>query len=298
LTLSLVLTILCLQTSDAAEDSVDAGLLAMGSAGAADATSNSAIAINPGLIGLHTRYDFEGFFHYGPGGGLHWGGSAMDSQTAKGVAFGLVYSGDSAQPAPATPDLPGWKIVDTVLDNKKRYHDITTAIAVPFARQRISIGLNGTVALYDHDLGGRGSSGNMDAGLGVKPVRWLTLGVVGRNLLPIPYERPLGLKSGVRIEEMKVGALEVDFDWNKYERRTELSSSMGGELVTGTTVFRLGGRYHSDDPSTVSWGLGIRDRGVELCYGMSVPLDSNQALTGMVNGISLKMNAEEMSGNP
>ena len=164
-----------------AEDPLGADALAMGSSAIALSRSNAVTAVNPGLLGLEQRYDFEGSFVYGPGKGTHWMGAAVDGRTSSAVGLGFIYSGDVYETAPRTPELPGWTESGEDIENVKRFHDFTLGMAIPMFQRRLALGFNGNLSLANHDLAGKSTDGNGDVGLAARPVDGVTLGDLQRR---------------------------------------------------------------------------------------------------------------------
>src|SRR5262245_43706569 len=130
----------------AADVTAGANVLAAGGVGVAAPADNVGITLNPGTLGMRSRYDFSALFRYGPTGGIGWGATAMDARTSDAVAAGFAYSGSKIEP-PLTPnDLPGWKVIlpggrAEHISNVYKTHDFCGAIGVPFAHRHVSLGI-------------------------------------------------------------------------------------------------------------------------------------------------------------
>jgi hypothetical protein len=280
----------------AAEDVVGANVLGMAGVSVADVTDNAAITVNPGMMALRKRYDFHGHYTYGPAGGSHWGATAMDGQTSKFLWMGLAYSGDLYRPELQTTELPGWKLPDQDIQNKKRNHDFTLAFGLPLIGERLSLGINGGVSLFNNDRQGKGLFGNADVGLGVLPTTWLAIGLVGENLLPLSGPRSTGAQAGVRLFQEEFGAFEIDGGY-LHGDSDGINLGVGAEKNAGMARVRLG--YGIDLPTRdqhLSWGLGLLGDGGSFEYGMTVPVGAKDGvLSGLVNQLSLHLKAPDTS---
>ncbi len=280
----------------AEEDVAGANVLGMGGVSVAAMNDNSAITANPGMMALTSRYDFHGHFKIGPTGGAHWGASAMDGQTSKFLWLGVAYGGDTYSPELQTSELPGWTIPGEEISNKKRFHDLTLGLSVPIISERLAIGLNGGVSIFNHDRQGRGVTGNGDLGVGFLATKWLSVGVVGENLLPIDGDRTLGGSGGVRVFSPTVGAFEIDGGYH-HGPSDGITLGVGGEKNAGIARLRLG--YDIDLESTaqrVSWGLGLIGEGGSFEYGMALPISPGQlTAAGLVNQLSIHLKAPDTS---
>src|SRR5690606_27353373 len=139
----------------------------------------------------------------------------------------------------------GWAPVSgEPLTKRLQFHDITFAVAAPFLDHRLSVGVNGTLSIFQGDYVESGVTGNLDVGLAALPVKALSVGLVGENLLPIAdqADTPSRLTFGVRggKEDMIVGAGDVSVQLE------QLSGSRvsGGLGVEGSVkIVRLRGGY-------------------------------------------------------
>jgi hypothetical protein len=291
-----VLLLFLVSVGHAAEDAVDASLMAMGSAATAAVDDNGAITNNPGGIGLSPRWDIAGSFVYGAERGLHWGGSAVDAVTSEYLAIGAAYSGDNYTPTLATPDLPGWSIPGEEIENTKRYHDLTVAAATNLLNRRLGIGVGGNFSYLRHDREEKGSTGNMDAGAALRPIKHLTFGLAGHNLLPIshPESRPLNISAGVRWEDREVGAAAADVRmYPTLFGDGPLGLSVGGDKTIGTLRLRAGFRHLGPAPvlerNRATWGFAIWSGPAELGYAMAIPVGvGGDTVAGMVNQVSIR----------
>ena len=165
------------------EEVIHAQVQAMGQAGSVNPGDNSTITLNPAAISLNERYDYQAHFSISEGPDYSFASSVVDTKTAP-FAMGMAYQRVNYDPILQTRELPGWIITGEEFNKRKRYDNISLAIAYPFADRRFSIGASGTVAIYNHDIQGKGVTGNMDVGIVGRPVQAWSIGVSGRNLIP------------------------------------------------------------------------------------------------------------------
>jgi hypothetical protein len=281
----MIVCLLCPVSAAAAPDVVGADSVAMGSTSLAAHDSNAAITTNPGLLALEDRYDFSAQAGIGPG--LHWAATGMDGRTAENFALGFSYSGDRYEPDLTIDELPGWAEPNAEIPNMKRSHDLALAGAGSIADDRVSFGLGGHVSLYNHDRNGQGTTGNVDAGIGLKPTDFLTVGLAGHNLVPLDVlgDRPTRFGGGVRLHGTP-GALEVDAGWEDTDTGSPLFLDAGAEARPGAARLRAGGRWHGPTgvPS-VTGGFGFEGEGGALEYGIEVPLGPDGGPIAHVVGV-------------
>ncbi len=286
-----------------AEAVVAANLAAMGGAAVAASEDNAAVTANPGVMPLYARYDLHGHYQYGPDRVSRWGASAVDSRTSKWLTGGVFYAGDVGNPPIAPRDLPGWTIPGQVPSNRRRNHDITAAFAVDALDRRVGVGLSATLALYDHDLGGSGSTGNFDAGIGARPTPWLDLGVAGRNLAPIDDLGllPTTVAAGARVHGRR-GAVLADVSWRD-ERGPggPWVVAAGGELPVGEApVLRAGYRYEGlRGAHKLTAGVGIDGEGGQVALGAQIPVGPGEpTFAGTALGVSIHLAAPSVDRPP
>jgi len=275
-----------------AGEAVGAEALAMGGAAAASPDDNSAVTLNPATIALSERYDLHGLFRYGPGAGLHWGATIVDSRTSKHLAAGLAYTGTRFDGPLVPGEMAGWKLPGVPVPNEKRVHDITFALAVPLLDRRLSLGVNGNVSRYDHDRFGEGTAFNTDFGLALRPVDWLVFSAVGRNLLPLDHfgDRPFGLLGALRLQDDGIGAVEVDVEWVDLEADRRIGWAAGAAKTLGkSAVLRAG--FRDDvlrERQDVTFGFSLRGGNASITWGAAVPLGmGGDTLKGMVNQVGI-----------
>lgn len=248
--------------------------LAVGSTAVANPWANAGIAANPSLLAVEERYDFGVAGSYG-GHGFHWNITAADSRTSA-VGFGLSYSGDRYSPALATHELPGWSVEGQELTNRKRNQDVGAGLSIPFLQRRLALGFGGSLTFYNHDRQGKGIAGNATAGLSVKPVDGVVIGVSGRNLLPVvdPDEgRPLEVLGGVWLGEPSIGSLSLE-GGIRPERDALLVLGAGAEARLGDGAAVRGGWRLEDAQHNLTLGAGAGTREAGIDVGIAVPAPS------------------------
>lgn len=284
----------------AADVGIGANLLAMGGVGAAASRDNASIALNPGLLGLQVRYDFQAAFRYGPVGGLQWGLSAMDGKTSKKVAAGIAYTGDRLNPPLTQAELPGWVEPGVEVTNVKRLHDFTGAIGVPLLDRKLSVGVAGNVGLFDNDRQGKGFTLDADAGIGLHPVEALTIGVSARNFLSVTDgDRPPSGRVGVRVAAEDIVAVEANVEktFLPPDLRADFPLWIGAGIEKPIDHIRLRGGWERDPYAVpgvagnyATFGLGYEDDAGVIEYGVMIPLD-NPTLAGTVHGFQVRFGA-------
>jgi hypothetical protein len=300
---TLIGAILCFHAGNAwavsPEDAMDDAVMSMGWAGIANPESNSAPTVNPGLLGLSERYHFGGQFAYGPHPQAGWAVTAVDSRTIKSLAIGVTYNRSVDDPELAVEELPGWIPIGTPISNRRVFHDVTLAAAVPLLDRRISFGVNGTVSIFDHDRLGNGLTGNLDTGLGIRPVDFFTLGLAGRNLLPIAAQtdRPATLSYGLRLGTAELGGIEVNMD-QILEDTDGAPWELAAGLEKAAEAVQVRGGWRYDGPESRHWltlGLGAGSSSGSLGYSIALPLTDFTA-GGMIHQISLRVSMQTDKG--
>ncbi len=286
--------LLILATSALASDTLQAAdQVAMGRTGIAAKNDNAAISLNPGLLALTERYDFQGMFGYGPTGGMTWGASAMDARTSDSLAGGLFYSGDQYEPPLTEDDLPAWALPGEEIENLKRYHDVGLGLSTPLADRKIGIGVSALVGYFDHDRVGDGWRFDMTAGAGFAPTDALTLGVTARGFVPWDVEDvPFSTGLGARLEHEKLAVAADASFFPGVEEGVPVTFSAGLEQGAGSGRFRGGWRF--DAPTQVhalSAGLGLVGDGAAIEYGAWVPVTGGLSIDSTVHMVSIRFSA-------
>lgn len=289
----LCVTGLAMSQTAAATDVPAANVAATGTLGIAEHADNSAVSANPGALGLTERYDIQGMFRYGPSKDMRWNVSAADASTNSFLSFGFAYNGGVTQPDFLPEELPGWEVTGTEPVNTKSTHDLTFALATPFLDRRMSMGLNGTLSIFDNAILGKGTTGNMDFGIAGQPIEALTIGLVARNVLPVAeqYDRPASLGLGVRggLEGTISGVAEIDYRF-EHVQQSALDVRFGAEAGWRALRLRAGTGWSGDTDSwSFSWGIGGRNDTGSLDYAMWIPLSDLQGLGDITHGLSITL---------
>ncbi|MEO0605642.1 MAG: hypothetical protein AAF211_29690 [Myxococcota bacterium] len=290
-----------------------ANTAAMGGIGVAAPNDNAGITLNPGLLGLVERYDFHAHVRFGPLGlardrgpddegrrtDLQWAATALDARTSSRFAAGFAYSGDRFQPPLQENQLPGWSLPGEQLANRRRENDFTLAFGVPLLDRRLSLGASVLYSQFNHDRDGRGSTADLHAGIGLRPLDWITLGFAVRNFVPVAssQDRDLSFVAGGRLESARV-AVEANL-WSSTDplANAPLSIAVGGEVAPSpTTRVRVGvlregplGRTRL----TAGFGLATK-RGGGLDYALQLPVAGDELrLNTLVHQIAFRFSAPE-----
>lgn len=288
-------------SAGAADTFESSALLAMGRVGVASSRENASLTLNPGLLALDQRYDFQGQFRYGPQGALAGGLNAVDARTSDRVAGGLAYTGDTAEPEPTVDELPGWIVPGEEIQNKKTSHDVAFGAAVPWADRRVSFGLGGTVGWYHTDRFGNGWRADANAGVGVRPTEGLTLGVSARNFIPTgALDRPLEVLAGARTDFDDWPALEVDVGWRPdSDARLPLDVGAGFSIDGKAAAVRAGWRRDAlGDVHSVGAGVAVLGPGSALEYGTLVPVTGDVRFDRTIHQLTLRFSAAEPIPEP
>lgn len=281
-------------TAAFAADMAPANVYAMGSTANAVWDDNAAITSNPGALGLDVRYDFSGLFRYGPQGDLEWGAAVADSRTAPRIAFGVSYLGGVTTPPLATADLPGWKMADEPLDPERRDHQFNVGLALPMLDHRLSVGAGGELLIFDREIGGSGTTGNLDLGVGARPWEWLGFGLAGRDLIPTSdaAAHPVTLGAGARLEA-RYAVLAVDADYIPAYEAVDFAAGLQGTVSYASG--RLGLRSSGETGARhVTWGLGFAGDGASLDYAMAIPIGEPVPGDGLSHLLSLRFEAPDL----
>ena len=259
---------------------------AMARAGSANATDNSAITMNPATMALAQRYEIQGHLWITKGPDTSLAVGITDSKTSL-VALGLVYQRQRIEGGQDSREWPGWVTSGADYARRKRFDNVTLALAVPVLERRLSFGLNGTLASYRHDVQGKGFSGNMDFGISGRPVDFFTMGISGRNLLPVSGckntqdSRPCipdfdsGLLIGMYLGTPDFGSLGLDIDvhFTQADEGPPVSIRTGFQKAINKFNARAG--YRWEGPTSEHWislGFGMIEKNTGLGYAISIPL--------------------------
>lgn len=259
----------------------------MGQAGAANPGENTAITLSPATLGLRERYELQTNFWITGGPDYSLSGSIADSTTSA-VALGIVYHRTRSTGGVDAREFPGWVDSGEAWARRKRYDNVTLALAYPMLENRLSIGINGTLAVYNHDVQGKGVTGNIDFAVAGRPVESWALTLVGRNLLPIsgckPNQRRACIPdfdSGILIgshlgkEDFGALALDVDIHLTQQGEGPPVSVRTGFEKLFSKVNAQIG--YRWEGPTQEHWittGVGMMEKNTGLHYALSIPLHS------------------------
>ena len=278
--------LLCMSAN--AQDVVRFGSVdGMGGAGSANPTDNSGITLNPATIALESRYEIQGHVSLTKGPDTSIAASITDSKTAP-VALGLVYQRIRYTGGNDSREWPGWVNTDEEFARRKRYDAVTLAIAYPLLDRKLSFGLNGSLGKYKHDIQGKGITGNLDFGISAQPIEGWSLGVAGRNLLPVSgckvtgtQTRPcipdydMGVIIGTYLGDQDIGSfsLDVDIHITRPKGGPPVSVRTGFEKTISKFFVDLG--YRWEGPTQEHWlttGIGMIQQNTGLQYTIGIPL--------------------------
>lgn len=248
-----------------------------GGAANADLRDNSAITINPANVALVARYDVQAQFTGGPTGDLRWNASAVDGRTSPRISFGVAYYGGITAPAFHASELPGWAPTDETLRNSKQTHDITIALAAPFMDRKLSVGLSGTLRIFNGEYVGKGVTGNMDVGFTARPVEFFSVGLVGKDVLPLAdqSDTPSIVGLGVRGGKDNLFVAMADFNVRLEQVNRSRFDAAAGVQGTIKELIDIRGGYAWDGDlahHAATWGLGLHSKMGGLDYGMQIPV--------------------------
>jgi hypothetical protein len=209
--------------------------LGMGGALRGAATGGGAIMLNPSGMSLARSYVVEGSYHFLNSEEGHLAHvSVVDSTSGFNLGGGLYYTYATASPGAAA-------------DSGR--HEAGLALSFPFG-DRVSVG--GTVRyLRARRETGAGSTGTVartngftfDAGITVRPVRPVTIGLVGyglRDLQDAQVPRAVGGGVAVAPTEQLLFAVDALYDYRTSEiARGKTLSVFGGAEYTAAARFAL-----------------------------------------------------------
>ncbi len=264
--------------------------LALGGAVTASPGDNAVIGSNPSALALDSRYDVHALGQWEPAEGWTAGASVADSRDGA-FALGLSYARTIIEPPYSEADLPGWTTQEGLPSNVKRWHEVSLAAAFPLLDRKLSLGLGGVIGFADHDRGGEATTGNLDAGLAARPVEGLTLGLVGRNLLPLSDadgDYPVQVVGGARYHLADIGS--VALDGGATLEGTDAPLLLAAGLEAAPVLFRIRGGWRLEEGQHhLSWGLGTENEAGGLDYAMVIPLGSDQGFAAVTHALSLRL---------
>lgn len=213
------------------------GTRAMGMGGAlrGSATGDSALTLNPSGMSLSRAYIIEGAYAYDHVGGTsHLGrASIVDSTSGINLAGGLYYN----------------YLSDETSDPHRSGHEAGLALSVPLG-ERLFIGAQGKYFTLKNSgtlpagVPGKVSGFTVDAGLTVKPINALSIGIVGQNLAKLDTDRaPRTVGGGITLGVATDFLLGFDGVLDFSDSAKKVWHFMGGaEYLAGKRYgLRLGG---------------------------------------------------------
>jgi len=248
---------------------LDTRPLAMGGTGMAAAASNPSIYTNPAGIMALKLYHVEVMYQYASEISSSLGGaSVVDSVTSPfvGAGLGFIYKGAASS-----------------VDHSQ--FDVRLALAGAFT-DFFQLGVMGKYLYVDQ--GGHGPNGDpalnstgeaelntfsMDAGLILKPVKFLSIGVGGQNLTDTGSQfAPIRLVPGIALHIADMLITEFDFvtDFTSHSNIT-FEYRGGVEVFIANVVPIRAGYYYKpwDETHHVTAGLGYVARDFGLEFGLS-----------------------------
>lgn len=212
--------------------------IGMGGALRGGATGTAALSLNPSGISLARSYVVEGGYQYLRGSDGHVASLAItDSTSGFNIGGGLYYNYVTASP--------------NGLGERGR-HEVGAALSLPFG-DKVSLG--GTIRYLrirremEAVLKPKTSGFTFDAGLTLRPVSFIAIGVAGRGLRDLEDpQAPLTLGGGVVLTPMPQLVVAVD----AYRVEVEPDSTFvvsGGLEYTVASMFSMragGGRMDTD----------------------------------------------------
>jgi hypothetical protein len=300
MSLSRLLLPLAVSSTALADDYASGAIAGMGGSSVAEPHDNGGLRTNPATAGLTERYDVQAVFRVGPWPGIYWSASAIDARTNDFVSFGLAYDGQLTT-LPFLPDeLPGFAPTGEAPVNRKQLHDITFVLAAPLLKRRLSLGVNGTLTIFDNDWNGKGTTGNLDLGIAARPIEQLSIGFAARDILPVPeqFDRPalfaLALRGGV--DDLFVGSVEADYRL-EHAQTLPWSVRAGVEGAIKVVKLRAGWNWDGDaDLHRVTWGLGMFAKSGSIDYAMQIPVNDKAMVFGdVMHTLSLTIKTKAFS---
>ncbi|HSN91235.1 MAG TPA: hypothetical protein VLS93_08395 [Anaeromyxobacteraceae bacterium] len=231
------------------------------------AGGNDAILVNPAALGARRRYSVDALFftdeREAGSAGRYFGGSVVDSMTGP-LAAAFAYQ--RATEGTYTGNL---------------YH---LALAAPLT-EGLYLGAAGT--WFNVEGPRRASAATVDAGLFWQVARYLSVGAVGRNLVPIANEAiaPLGMAAGIAVGSD--ASLTVAAEWSAEfpEAGGTLSRWAGGVEYLLVRMVPLRAGYTFDEKLDTQWwsvGAGFVTRTVALDAAFRQSIDATSARTIVV----------------
>lgn len=261
------------QTGQASEAPTTARVMALGGGGHAVGLSTSSLYVNPAAMNLSRVYHADTAALWDPSvGRWSFGGAVVDS--TRTVGAGLAYS---------------YSTLDA--DGGRSSHDVRLGVAITLA-EGVTLGLSGRYMNFSGPGSANGRLGvaysgiTLDAGLAVRPWRWLTLGATGYSLTnPDTALAPLSVGGGVAIAPLDELTITGDMVWDLRTFDAPRPRYSGGvEFLAGQVPLRVGYTYddtRGDRPvHLITGGLGYLDQsfGIEAAVRQEVSGGSQTTL--------------------
>jgi hypothetical protein len=205
---------------------------------------------NPSGIALAKMYGLGANYQFTPTGHI-LNASVVDSKTNPNVAAGAGYS-----------------YIFGREDADPQGHDIRLGLAVPILKNKISFGLGGRYLILDSGNTEIVNHFTLDAGIIVRPVEQLRIGVAGKNMIDVcdqatrcgsvaPQMFAGGISFGDATNFMISGDVEADF--TSEPDTVNMEYQFGGEVLAGPVPIRAGYEHRTlTEAHNVSLGLGYK----------------------------------------
>lgn len=232
--------------------------LGLANAMTASAAGTAAIYHNPAAIASAVMYTFDAGYTYDNAANGHTAQVNvvdMKSNEYVGAGLGIVYQYASPQETR--------HLVQTHL-----------AVAVPLADNLLSLGVSAVYNYMKYDDKKFMSQFTMDAGLILRPLSWLSLGVSMQNLIVGDFEAymPRMISAGISAGSLELGLsvmFETSFNLSAGDIAASGSYGVGIEYTLKQFIpIRVGYRYESDDHHVIAAGLGYRNK--EAFFGIDI----------------------------
>ncbi len=248
--------------------------MAMGGGLYGGATSTTAIYANPAGMALSHVYHIDASGLY-DGAANRWsaGGAIVDSSRAIAAGLAYNYSGFSDTP------------------NGRHTHDARLALAMPVA-DWMAIGvtarymdISGTTT--SNGVPGQSFSGfTLDAGVAIKPWRFIQLGVTGMSLTnPDTSVTPLSVATGVAVMPIDTLTFTADAIWDLHSWANPQGRFSGGvEFLAGQVPLRAGYAYDEGrGTQVITGGLGWIDQAFSVEAAIRQEVSGGNQTTLLLN---------------
>jgi hypothetical protein len=265
-------------TASAHEGLQGANIVAMGGASVANHEDNVSIAANPAMMALKPRYDLSGTLFGQLDGDVGWNLNAVDS--SKGIfAFGAGWERVIINPPLTDVDLPGWTTPGVTPTNRRKTSIFHVGASVSAKDRLISFGVSGTMGTVSHDRLGKQLTGDLSAGIGLRPSQTSSFGLVAHGLLPVesPERIPVSALLGARYGLEEGPSIALDVGW-QFEAPNGLGliTRVGAEGAVGMARPRLGFSYDGPErQAALTGGIGADNPAGAVDLGFEVPLGAD-----------------------